>query len=137
MNLPYVPASEMAMEGYLPRFMPREWERVPYQIPAFRNTGFGVMRGCLVLFEVGTEEDGRLWAHLSISSGRGTCPTWEQLNTAKRIFLGDDRHAYEVHPPAAEHYDAGLGTDVRHLWAPLQGDPPLPNFLRARGGTGL
>lgn len=59
----------------------------------------------------------------------------------KRIFIGDERVAYQVHPPRKDHYAAAalppgprVGT-VLHLWAPLEGRPPLPNFLRARGGT--
>jgi hypothetical protein len=48
--------------------------------------------------------------------------------------MGCEQLAVSVLPPRSEHYDARTGVEVMHLWAPLDGSP-LPNFLRARGGT--
>lgn len=125
--------SEEEEESYLPAVLPAGWTRIPADGPAFQNVGgLGPLRGVRVLVSVSIEEDGRRWMHVSVS--RPTrCPSWEDMDATKRIFIGDHRVAYQVHPPRAEHYD--LNRTVLHLWAPVEGDPPLPNFLRARGGT--
>jgi len=137
----YAMISGAEEESYVPRVLPAGWVRLEAPGPAFDCHGIGACRGLRVLMSVGIESDGRRWMHVSASRA-GRCPSWEDMDTVKRIFIGDERIAYQVHPPRAEHYDApkGVGPGPRvgtvlHLWAPLEGVPPLPNFLKARGGT--
>jgi hypothetical protein len=132
--------SEVEEEALLPRVLPAGWVRLEAAGPAFDCHGLGELRGLRVLVSAGIEEDGRRWLHVSVSRPN-RCPSWEDMDAVKRIFVGDHRVAYQVHPPRAEHYNAlpaGGGPrwgTVLHLWAPLEGEPPLPSFLRARGGT--
>jgi hypothetical protein len=126
--------SEAEEESYLPRVLPVGWMRIRAAGPAFDH-----VNGLRVLVSAGVEEDGRKWLHVS-ASRPNRCPSWEDMDEVKRVFVGDARTAYQVHPPRQEHYNYGSGRGPRvgtvlHLWAPLEGDPPLPNFLRARGGT--
>ncbi len=134
---------EAEEEALLPRVLPVGWARVPWHTPAFDCHGIGGCAGLRALVSAGIEEDGRRWLHVSVSR-RGRTPSWEDLDAVKRLFIGDERYAYQVHPPRAEHYngqltgalgDPGRVGNVLHLWAPLEGESPLPNFLRARGGT--
>lgn len=135
-----VPLSPSAQEAILPRVLPAGWLRHPQDPRCFDCHGQGALRGLRVLAEASLEEDGRAWLHVSASRA-SRCPSWEDMDAVKRLFIGDDRVAYQVHPPRSEHFSAPsylragprVGT-VLHLWAPLEGEPPLPNFLRARGG---
>lgn len=120
----------------MPR-LPRGWERLVAAGPAWdlRSPG-NPHHGLRVLMSVGRESDGRLWQHVSVSHPK-RMPGWEDLQLVKGLFIGE-RYAYQVHPPKEAHYTlAGPGrmSRVLHLWAPLEGDPPLPDFLAARGGT--
>jgi hypothetical protein len=126
--------SEVEEESFLPRVLPAGWMRIRATGPAFDH-----VNGLRVLVSVGIEDDGRKWMHVS-ASRPNRCPSWEDMNAVKRTFVGDERTAYQVHPPRREHYNVPLRPGPRvgmvlHLWAPLEGDPPLPNFLRTRGGT--
>jgi len=132
--------SEAEEESYMPRVLPTGWRRIPAAGPAFDCHGLGSLSGMRVLLSAGVEEDGRRWLHVS-ASRPNRIPSWEDMDAIKRIFIGDARTAYQVHPPRAEHYNVPLPASlprvgmVLHLWSPLEGEPPLPNFLRARGGT--
>lgn len=114
----------------LPRVLPSNWRRV--HDPRFDGVYHSLT--LRALFSAGVEEDGRRWIHLSVSRTDRMIPTWLDLTEARDALLGRERLAVQVLPPRAEHYDSGTGVEVLHLWAPLDGSP-LPNFLRARGGT--
>lgn len=94
-------------------------------------------RDLAVTRTVGVELDGRMWVHVAVSHPK-RMPTWDDLSLVKRLFIGDERPAVQVHPVASEHYSLrgeGRAERVLHLWAPLTGGLPLPDFLAARGGT--
>jgi hypothetical protein len=134
--------SEVEEESLLPRVLPTGWVRLDAPGPAFDCHGLGDLRGVRVLVSASVEEDGRKWLHVSVSRP-SRCPSWDDMDAVKRLFVGDERVAYQVHPPLRDHYDVtqhGIPMNARaghvlHLWAPLDGVPPLPDFLRARGGT--
>lgn len=118
------------VRAMLPRVLPANWRKE-------RAAGFdGVYSSpsLRVIFSAGVEEDGKRWKHVSVSRADHTIPSWLDLIEVRDVFLGREQLAIEVLPPRSEHYDARTGTEVMHLWAPLDGSP-LPNFLRARGGT--
>jgi len=131
-----IPIPKAEEESYLPRVLPLGWIRRQWPSPAFECYGLGAQVGVRVIINVSVEEDGRKWMHVSVSRA-SHCPSWEEMDAVKRIFIGDDRTAYQVHPPRAEHYsytapEGTLGPRVvLHLWAPLEGELPLPNFLRS------
>lgn len=124
---------------YMPKLLPSSWALIDWPIPTWDNCGSSESRGLRVMMDAGYEEDGSVWIHAS-ASRRGRTPSWEDMDLVKRLFIGNDRVAYQVHPKSDEHYtlsgnkDQRLGTCL-HLWAPVDDVPRLPNFLRARGGT--
>jgi hypothetical protein len=134
----YEPLTAEEIEQLLPRVISAAWRRREFPIPVFDCHSFSSgLYGIRVLFDAGIEEDGQKWVHVSISR-EDREPSWEDLTTVKRLFLGDERWAYQVIPPQSEFYNVGLpgrGLHVLHLWSPLDNKPRLPNFLQARGGT--
>jgi hypothetical protein len=126
----YQPVPDEEMYDLLPRVLPAGWAEN-------REAGYdGVYdsSSLRVIFSAGIEEDGKRWAHVSVSRRDLTIPSWLDLVEVRDIFLGRERLAIQVLAPRSEHYTFGRGTEVLHLWAPLEGTP-IPNFLRARGGT--
>jgi hypothetical protein len=79
-----------------------------------------------VIRTMGRQLDGRAWAHVSVSrQGQDRLPTWPEMSAIKEAFLGLELGAIQVHPPASKHVSLG---EVLHLWAPLEGHWPLPDF---------
>jgi len=126
-----VPLGLTKLRALLPRVLPYPWHVVATDPDGGLAYDSDRLR---VLVDAHIEEDGKAWIHLSVSRRDRRLPTWEDLVTIRDVFLGAEQLAVQVLPPRSEHYDAGLGVEVLHLWAPLESDP-LPNFLRARGGT--
>ena len=132
--------SDAEHESLLPRVLPAGWKRSAWPIPAFDNMGMGELRGIRVLFSATIESDGQKWIHVSVSRP-SRIPTWSDMDAIRRLFIGPERWAYEIHPPAAKHYDnsqdlpPGLRVGmVLHLWARVDGTACLPDFAAARGG---
>jgi hypothetical protein len=70
--------------------------------------------------------DGRLWLHAS-ASHRQRLPSWDEMAMVKRLLVGPERWACQLHPPEAAYVN--LHSRVLHVWAPW--DPaawPLPDF---------
>ncbi len=87
-------------------------------------------RGLRVIRSEALQDDGRWWAHVSVSRRDRKLPTWEQMAELKRLFLGDVE-AYMVHPPEARYVNIA---QVLHWFACL--DEPggvLPDFTRGAG----
>lgn len=132
------PLSEARIEGLLPLVIPASWERAQWPIPAFACVSIGnPLRGLAVLFDAGIEADEHEWMHVSCSRPDRN-PSWEDCVAVKRLFIGDERYAYQVIPPGRDHYNLGKpgrGNHVLHLWARVDGASALPDFLATRGGT--
>lgn len=73
----------------------------------------------------------RRWIHLSIAK-RDQMPTYDELATAKRLFVGDDIPGYFVFAPKAEHVN--LHPFALHVWCPID-SVPLPDFRLGRKGA--
>jgi hypothetical protein len=82
-----------------------------------------------VILSVSSEADGRMWLHASMAH-RDRLPTWGELTAMKAWAIGD-RYAYQVLPPKALYVN--INPNVLHLWCPLEGDPPLPDFTQGQG----
>lgn len=85
------------------------------------------LRVCL---SASREQDKRAWLHVSFSFKNKT-PAYKEMTHVKAIFIGPNRPAYMVFPRAEDHYN--LHEHCLHLWAPLEGVDPLPDFLAAAG----
>lgn len=87
--------------------------------------------GLLVILSGNREADGRRWLHAS-ASYRTRLPTWDDLRAVKDAFIGPDRYACQVFPPRDRYVN--IGRFVLHLWSPLDGPWPLPEFSAVVGG---
>lgn len=90
---------------------------------------YRVTDGLLVLISGCTESDGRRWIHVS-ASHRNRPPTWEKMCEVKRLFIGPDRRAIQIHPPESEYVN--LHPYCLHLWACID-DDGLPDFRKDEG----
>ena len=63
------------------------------------------------------------WDHLSVSL-YNRCPTWLEMDYVKRLFLGEDTTAYQLHVPASHHINCHPYT--LHIWRPWNRDIPIP-----------
>ncbi len=114
--------------GLLPARTPLGWRSIP---PVNGSHAFERRGGLLVLLSASIERDGRLWLHVS-ASRRDRVPNYAELCECKRVFVGPDRPAYQVHPRETEHEN--LHAYCLHLWAPV-GFDPLPDFRFDGGGV--
>lgn len=116
-----------SLHSFLPQVLPASWRliRATADGAAYQN------QGLRVIASVARELDGRLWLHVSCSRG-SRIPSWEDLGSVKDTFIGD-RYAYQVFPTRAKYVN--INPYVLHLWAPLEGDQPLPDFTQ--GGASI
>ncbi len=74
-----------------------------------------------------TVKDGERWLHVSVSKApKRKMPTYEDIQTARRLFIGEHRECYQVFPTSDRYVDF---EPVLHLWCNL--DRPkgvLPHF---------
>lgn len=72
------------------------------------------------------ESDGRTWLHVSVSKPTKKMPTYEDIQTARILFIGEHRECYHVFPTKDRYVNIN---PVLHLWTCL--DAPggvLPHF---------
>lgn len=107
--------------------LPRGWMAVKEGIDgrAYQNKSAGL----IVISSVGNY-DGRWWQHVSVSR-RSRMPTYDDLALVKRLFVGEHAMALQVFPKASDHVN--LHPYCLHLWSPVDGESPLPDFTRGTG----
>lgn len=66
----------------------------------------------------------RRWVHLMVSHEH-KMPSYGDLKATKGLFLGPERHAYQVFPPEAHH--TSIAPFALHLRYPVDA-PALPDF---------
>ena len=83
--------------------------------------------GLRVLIDCEVKEDGNEWIHVSVSRKSWT-PSHEDMALAKTAFIGPDRYAYAIYPPASKYVN--IHPYCLHLWARAdEGDGRvLPEF---------
>jgi len=111
--------------------VPASWTMIE---PSLDGAAF--WRGTIqVIISLGLYDDHNLWVHVSCCGRKGQTsfylPSWEELKRVKNDFIGEDRWAYQVLPPAAEYVNQH--PCVLHLWALIDGKPALPDFTRGLG----
>lgn len=108
-----------------PRIVPAGWTEQVRQANGGRwhNPALKLV----VIITAAQEQDGRRWIHLSCSHA-ARMPRWRELVEVKELFVGKDRYAYQVIPPADRYVN--IDPRVLHLWVCLDGEPPIPDFLR-------
>lgn len=98
--------------------------------------GAAFRRGTIqVITSLELYDDHNLWVHVSACGRAGQLkyclPSWDELKRVKHDFIGEDRWAYQVFPPASEYVN--LNPYVLHLFALFEGTPALPDFTRGLG----
>ena len=63
------------------------------------------------------------WDHVSVSR-KDRCPTWDEMETVKRLFFSDDEIAMQLHVPPSDHIN--VHPYCLHLWRPHSADIPMP-----------
>lgn len=106
------------------------WTSMPDEFAPYRyvRTVEQPRHRLMVIVSGNTEADGKRWIHVSYSRP-SRIPSYEDLCLVKDRFIGADRQAISVHPPASQHVN--LHATCLHLFHCLDGDG-LPDF---RGGT--
>jgi len=85
-----------------------------------------------VFEDVSPKDDGKLWLHISVSRANQKMPTWEDLQEARRLFIGEHRECYMDFPPKERYVNIG---NVLHLWCCMdQPDGVLPHFEKLVNG---
>ena len=87
--------------------------------------------GLLVCASAMKFDDGKFWLHVSCSR-RDRLPSWADLRRVKDIWIGRDKTALQVLPPASDYVN--LYPNVLHLWWCLAGDV-TPDFTRGTGSV--
>jgi hypothetical protein len=96
-----------------------------------RNDGFMWQRlfgeAIKVIESVAVEKDDRRWLHVSVSKPKKTkMPTYEDIQTARKLFIGEHRECYQVFPTADRYVNVN---PVLHLFCCLdQPEGVLPPF---------
>ena len=78
-----------------------------------------------LIFSVMRWDDGNLWGHISLSSGTGRLPGWQQLSEVHRL-LYPDYAGVQVIPPVSQHVTYG---EIVHAWTCLTA-AVIPDFGR-------
>lgn len=91
---------------------------------------WGVNRTVIVSGRV--EDDGRRWLHLSIAHKK-RLPRYEEVNTIRRAFAGEDRYSVMVWPPASLYVD--IHPTALHIFVCWEADFSwlLPEFAGVFG----
>jgi hypothetical protein len=110
------------------QYLDKNWRLVEDRIDgsAFVNKSLGLF----VIRSISDELDGANWIHVSVSRA-SRVPSYDDLKLVKKLFIGDDKHAYQCFVPSAEHIN--IHDYVLHLWARNDGKPVLPDFSRGTG----
>jgi hypothetical protein len=120
---------QVPLSDYVPRVLPDGWRILQ---PWGDGNVYRYRDQLTVIVTTADFPDGRDWMHISCSR-KDRLPSFDDLKFAKSTFAGDGRYAYQVFPPADKYVN--IHPFSLHLWAPLNGAPPLPDFTS--GGNSI
>ena len=107
--------------GVLPRVLPASYQQMDRTVD-----GVAYVRrdGLSVIVSVARELDGKRWLHVSCARAK-QLPSWQDLRDLKDLFIGAERTALQVLPPANKHVN--IHPFCLHLFSCLDGDV-TPDF---------
>lgn len=113
---------QIPLSDYIPKVLPSGW----YVISDFGDgNAYKYRTGINVIVSTASMPDSREWMHISVSRN-DRLPSFDDLKFVKSIFAGDNRYAYQVFAPVEKHVN--IHNFCLHLWVPLTGELPLPDF---------
>lgn len=122
----------LVLDPCLPPAVPPGWQEIPGPFLALGvgrdySRAYVSTAGLRVIISAGLQADKHRWLHVSVSHRGGRWPQWREMCEVKDGFIGPERTAYQVHPPADKHIS--IHDKVLHLWCCLDG-PVTPDFTR-------
>lgn len=85
--------------------------------------------GLRLMHSASREDDGQVWAHVSLSRRDGAFPAWLEAERVHWLLYPEHPGVIVVAPQAA-HVNL---REVAHVWVKLTGDPPVPDFTSGTG----
>ena len=80
-----------------------------------------------VIESIYTREDGHTWLHVSVSKPNRKMPTWDDVQTMRKCFVGEHRESYMIFPTQDRYVNIHPG--VLHLYCNLnQPEGVLPQM---------
>ena len=73
----------------------------------------------------GDVEVDRVWLHVSLSRPH-SLPSYEDMATVKKLFIGADKRAYQIFAEESQHVN--IHSYCLHLWCVVEGKDDFPNF---------
>lgn len=116
-----------ALNECMPRVLPAAWQEHPKGLHGLEGRVFSRSDGLRVIATVSIEPDQRRWLHVSCSRSK-RIPSHEDLLAVKELFVGRDRLALQVFPPADEYVN--FHPHTLHLWCALTGERITPDFRK-------
>jgi hypothetical protein len=107
--------------------LPVGWERLRSPLGPEVEVYGGFNKTVIISQEI--QRDNQRWLHVSVSR-QDRIPDYEELQEIKRVFVGPDKLALQVFPPAEEHVN--IHPRCLHLWSCLD-SRPVPDFRPAPG----
>jgi len=112
-----------------PAGLPAGWQEKHGKYPPEEARVFIHRDGLAVMVSKAQYGDGRWWLHVSMSRAK-RIPTYEDMATVKKLFVGDDREAVQVFPKASKHVN--INPYCLHLFS-CDDDGVLPDFTHGSG----
>jgi len=120
-------------DDVIPRILPDGWMELKINAPmgiciagrTFKNENLGIAV-IVTVEELEDSDDKRQWLHVSLSRAN-KLPGWKDIQLVKDIFIGKDKTAIQVLPPADEHVN--VHQFCMHLWCCLN-EKIIPDFRR-------
>ncbi len=79
-----------------------------------------------VIESTAIQSDGKTWLHVSVSKVKKRMPTYDDIQMARKLFIGEHRECYQVFPPSERYVNVN---PVLHLFCCLsEPEGVLPQF---------
>jgi hypothetical protein len=79
-----------------------------------------------VIEDISVKADGKQWLHVSISKPNKKMPTYDDIQVARKLFIGEHRECYQIIPTQDRYVNF---FNVLHLWCCLDApDGVLPHM---------
>lgn len=105
---------------------------VGWRVAQLRGDGYALVNDRTGQSIIASDEihDGRRWLHVS-TAFVDRLPTWLELRDLKNWLIGREKLAIQVLPRESEYVN--IHPNCLHLFSPLDGPDPIPDFTQGSG----